>query len=200
MKTRAIPGPLTLLISAFVALLLSACATVPGRGELPVLPPLSTLGCCWQAQEQVVLRHDSRHQSLLAAIEVTPEHLTMVVLDATGYRLLTLRYDDHNGLQQLNAPPHWDTLYSQYLLCAVFLHRLPPGSWRPENTHWQVESHNTGTTMQKALTQTTAHGQARELISLTYTDPENLEAGHRTLAIPGADIDITITTLDRIDL
>jgi len=172
-------------------LLLTGCAMrIPGGGELPPLPAVETLGCCWLTEEQVTVENDDGAQVLGVAVEVYADLLTLVLLDPTGRQLLTIRYDG-DSLQELTTPPGWDSRYSHYLTLAVFLHHAQEGSWLQRPSPWQVKSTYPVKTLQRGNS---------TIISLTYTDPEQSTTQTRVLDLAGSGQRITVTTLRRREL
>lgn len=181
-----------------ICLALSGCAALtPDRGwdNLPPLPAVAALDCCWLSEEQVTLSGDQGEQVLHTVVEVSrhqlTDQLTVVVLDATGRRLLALRYDDRDGLRELTAPPSWDSHYSNYLAMAIFLHHAEAGRWLQQAPEWQVQ--NRGAV--KTLTR-----NGRQIIALEYRDPGNLDSQPRVLRVPGRDMEMAVITLSRTAL
>lgn len=177
-----------------ICLALSGCAALtPDRAgdNLPPLPAVATLHCCWLSEEQVTLSGDRGEQVLHTVVEVNHNQLTVVVLDTTGRRLLALRYDDRDGLRELTAPPSWDSHYSNYLAMAIFLHHAEPGSWLQQAPEWQVQN-------QGAVKSLTRNG--RQVIALEYREPGNLDAQPRVLRVPGHNMEMAVITLSRTAL
>jgi hypothetical protein len=181
-----------------ICLALSGCAALaPERGgdKLPPLPAVAALHCCWLSEEQVTLNGEQGEQVLHTVVEVSRNQLTVqltvVVLDATGRRLLALRYDDRDGLRELTAPPSWDSNHSRYLAMAIFLHHAEPGRWLQQASEWQVQR-------QGAVKSLTRNG--RQMIALEYREPGNLDSQPRVLRVPGSDLAMAVITLSRTAL
>ena len=80
--------------------LVSGCAGLPGKRELPAMPllPPSALGQHWQLTQTVAFRHpalpvEAMPTRLLAAWSVTAARLDFAGLTATGQSLFKLGYD-----------------------------------------------------------------------------------------------------------
>ena len=115
--------------------LLSGCAAL-GTPQSS-LPPPSALPCCWQSQERVQVSTGEEEHTFLAALAVSPQALTVVVLDDLGRRLLTLVHDGV-AVTTLDAPPGWPERLSSQLLLAIYLHQLAPEQWLQPSGDWSV--------------------------------------------------------------
>ena len=175
-----------------VGMTLTACALQPAspvRTSLPPLPDVNALACCWQSEEQVQVTRQGSTQSLHTVVAVTEGLLTVVMLDPTGRRLLTLRYDSESGLVELGKPPGWDSRFSTLLLAAIFLHHQTSGPWPAGGSGWTVRTHGGEKTL---------FHHNRAVMGIRYADDG---AGQtRILEMPGSEITLEVTTLNRTTL
>ena len=97
-KAEAGGHKLQLLVSAMLTLLLSACATVPAPPDstaavLPVLPAAS-LGQSRSAQQIVRAAFADTEATMQCVVEITPQRMSVVALNAMGLRLFSVAVED----------------------------------------------------------------------------------------------------------
>lgn len=118
-----------LVTVVFFLLILSGCVTrqVQTLASLP-LPAEPQRTCCWQALQQLRINFNNESFELRAALAMTNEGVTLVLLDPFGRRLLSLHKSD-DIVETYRAPELPPSLPGKFLLASSLLAWLPMRDW-----------------------------------------------------------------------
>lgn len=196
-----------LLLISLLSTLISSCGlfTAQHYQNADVMPPqpvLDELPCCWQSEEQLLLKRGNKELALRSIIARQKDQLAIVVLDSLGHRQLTLNYK--NGtIETLSAPPNWDDSYSHYMMYAIFLHHREPGPWSEADADWQIIAEPSGQLPNRPKRKILRYKGANK-ITLNYNyapHGENADIKHtRTVQIGSQEPFLTVRTLSKISL
>jgi hypothetical protein len=138
---------------------ISACSSMQRIGSLTTLPLPDTaaVGCCWQVLQQLEINSESEEHNLQAALALTQTaqkpHLTLILLDALGRRMVSVR-DNNDPNQQMRIDQQQAAgvakkLPGRFLLAAVYLAYWPDDSWQKvlTDTDWALDKTPTGRTL-----------------------------------------------------
>jgi len=112
------------------------CAHSTRVEEVPILPDVSALGCCWQATEAMHIRDAGSEFEVMSVIAVTNDGLTLILLDPLQRRWLTLNQRGQDVVIDRAIDTDKD-LPLNLLLLAVYLKHLGAIDW--EGSIWEVE-------------------------------------------------------------
>jgi hypothetical protein len=121
----------------------SGCVTrqVQTLTSLP-LPDVQPQACCWQALQQLDIRYKDQAYKFHAALAVTEQGVTLVLLDTLGRRILSLSKRG-KAIETYRAPELPETLPGEFILASSLLAWLPFSDWQellaqPDNRQWQL--------------------------------------------------------------
>ena len=112
------------------------CSVSTRVEDTPMLPDVSALGCCWQSTEAMQIRVEDSEFEMISVMAVTPNGLTLILLDPLQRRWLTVT---QQGLDVVvdRALDIDKGLPLNLLLLAVYLKNLEATDW--EGSIWDVE-------------------------------------------------------------